>query len=218
MSKINLESVGMRSVFQPALNLDQKAANEYLLVILHGRGDSPQGWITLQAEMKIPGLNVLLLTAPDPYFGGFSWYDLTPDQLPGILRSRKLLESAFTEIFKQGFPPERCILFGFSQGCLMTLEFGARFPQRLAGYIGMSGYCYDTQALLREADREVMKADWLITHGTVDDVIPVVPVREQMRELKAGGLNLEYREYPKAHTIHPDEEIYIKEWIKKRMK
>ena len=37
-----------------------------------------------------------------------------------------------------GFPTEQTILFGFSQGCLMVLEAGLRYPHRFAGVIGIS--------------------------------------------------------------------------------
>ena len=185
------------------------------MIVLHGRGDSPEGYTWLPSELGIPELNYLMLEAPDPYYDGFSWYDLPPDQLPGIGRSRKLLAEAFLEIEAEGYKTEDCFLFGFSQGCLMTLEFGARFPQKLRGYIGISGYCYDVDALLKEAAPEIIHAgDWLITHGTEDDVLPIENTRAQMKELMACGFKMDYREYKKTHTLDSKDELpYIREWI-----
>ena len=39
-----------------------------------------------------------------------------------------------------GVDSRRIVLAGFSQGCAMTLMTGLRYPERLAGLVGMSGY------------------------------------------------------------------------------
>jgi phospholipase/carboxylesterase len=206
-----LENLGIDSLWQPALSGKEGGP---LLVFLHGRGDSAQGWADFQAELELKDLSVLLLNAPDPYDLGFSWYGPAPDQLPGILRSRELLERAFGELHAQGFGPERCILGGFSQGCLMTVEFGARYPEALAGYLGLSGYCYDPEALLREASPAARAGKWLITHGTEDDVLPIEATRAQVERLKEAGLPLDYREYAMAHTLDTERELpEVRDWL-----
>jgi phospholipase/carboxylesterase len=190
-----------------------------LMIVLHGRGDSPEGFTWLPSTLQIPELNYLLIQAPDDYYDGYSWYDLPPDQLPGILHSRILLEQLFVELSEEGFKPEQCFLFGFSQGCLMTLEFGSRFPNLLKGYIGISGYCYDVKKLMEEAVRTVIhQGNWLITHGTLDDVLSVQTTREQMQELMNQGFKMDYQEYRKSHTIDENVELpYIRDWILKRI-
>jgi phospholipase/carboxylesterase len=210
MMKTALKTTGLNSVWKPSMD----GTRDWLMVVLHGRGDSPAGYESFQDELDIPGLNLLLLQAPDDYYTGYSWYDLPPNQLPGIQRSKKLLNHVFEEIFEQGFKSDQIILFGFSQGCLMTLEFGSRFPHLLKGYVGISGYCYDPQALLNESVPFVIhQGNWLITHGTEDDVLPVATTRSQIEFLKQAGFSIQYREFRKTHTI-PEEEIeMIRRWI-----
>lgn len=184
------------------------------MIVLHGRGDSPDGFAWLPGELQIPNLHYLMLQAPDDYYDGYSWYDHAPHQLPGILRSRNLLETVMKELFTQGFKPERMILSGFSQGCLMTLEFGGRYPHRLAGYLGISGYVYDVDTLVAEADASVKNANWLITHGTADDVLPLEPTREQIGILKDAGFHIDFKVYEKSHTIDPGLELpEIRQWV-----
>ncbi len=200
----------LKSIWQPAPDRSMNT----LMVILHGRGDSPQGFVSFQEELGISSLNCLLLQAPYEYYTGYSWYDLPPNQLPGIIRSRQLLNQVFEEIMNSGFRPDQVILFGFSQGCLMTLDFGSRFPHLLKGYIGISGYCYDAQTLLHEAVPHVIhQGKWLITHGTHDDVLPVETTRQQMQMLANEGFKMDYREYRKPHTIIDEEIDFIREWI-----
>lgn len=189
-----------------------------LMIVLHGRGDSPAGFEWLPPTLNIPELSYLMLQAPDEYYGGYSWYDLDPNQLPGILRSRELLEQTFAQLIRAGYQHDRIFLFGFSQGCLMTLEFGSRYPHRLAGYIGMSGYCYDPEALIREASPIALQGKWLITHGTQDDVLPVERTREQMKFLQANGFPLTYQEYEKVHTIDDTKEMPdLRRWVLERI-
>jgi phospholipase/carboxylesterase len=190
-----------------------------LLVVLHGLGDSAEGFLWIQEAFAIDSLDYLLLNAPNPYYVGFSWYDLPPNQAPGIARSRKVLNEIFVRLEKEGYAPERTFLFGFSQGCLMTLEFGSRYTRRLAGYIGISGYSADPEALLAEMNQETNQGDWLITHGTDDEVLPVTVTRAQMRLFNSRGFRVDYREYPKPHTIDIRQELpEIREWLNSRAK
>ena len=196
-------------VWQPARN-----PSGWLMIVLHGRGDSSMGFLWLQAALGIDALDMLLLDAPDPCWSGWSWYDLPPDQLPGITRSRSLLAQVLEQTAHGGFPAERTFLFGFSQGCLMTLEFGARHPQRLAGYIGVSGYAYDTAAILRDLHPEPASGDWLVTHGTRDEVLPVERTRADVRALVEGGLRIDHREYDKGHAIDVVQELpELRQWV-----
>lgn len=202
------------AIWQPSGRPPEKG---HVLVVLHGRGDTAKGFSWLQKRLDLPGLSVLLLEAPDPYEGGRCWYT-PPDRRPGIDRSRALLTKVIDGLSSSGYPPARCFLFGFSQGALMTLEFGAREARRLAGYVAVSGRCHDPEALLKEAAPSILGADWLVTHGTLDAVLPVETTRAQMKTLIAGGMALDYREHPKGHTIDPVRELpEIREWLDIRM-
>ena len=90
---------------------------------------------------------------------------LTPDHAPGVLRSRGLLDDLFKELLEQGYEPADIGLLGFSQGCLMTLEWGARSALALGAYVGISGYCLDATTLLAERSSSCNAESWLITHG-----------------------------------------------------
>lgn len=183
------------------------AGSRRLLIALHGLGDSMEGYRWLPSTLDLPWLNYLLVNAPDDYYGGFSWYDIYGEARPGIERSRALLFELLDSLPKRGFPVDETVLFGFSQGCCLTLEVGVRYPQKLAGLVGISGYAHDPEALLREMSPVAKEQRFLVTHGTQDPLLPVEPVRGQMRRLRAGGLNLEWHEFVKPHTIEGDAEI-----------
>ena len=50
-----------------------------LMVVLHGLGDSLDGYRWLPEALDLPAMNYLLVNAPDPYFSGLSWYAFPGD-------------------------------------------------------------------------------------------------------------------------------------------
>ncbi|MCZ7635226.1 MAG: serine esterase [Verrucomicrobia bacterium] len=193
----------------------RESSSRRLLVVLHGLGDSLEGYRWMPTELRLPWLNYLLVNAPDDYFGGYSWYDIYGDAGPGVARSRTLLTALLEDLPRRGFEPANTALFGFSQGCLMVLETGLRFPHRLAGLIGISGYLHDVATLLRELSPVAAGQRILMTHGTEDPLLPIAPVRKQVELLRARGLDVQWREFNKAHTIAGEEELsLIREFLR----
>src|SRR6476620_2931350 len=131
-----ISSVMLTTEMVPAV----KSGSGRLLLALHGLGDSMEGYRWLPEMLQLPWLNYLLVNAPDPYYGGFSWYDFAGDPAPGVERRRAALFGLLDAQRNAGYPTEKTFLFGFSQGCLMTLDTGLRYPHLFAGLIGISGY------------------------------------------------------------------------------
>lgn len=203
---LNLE---LEYIFTPA-----KVESKKLMIILHGRGDSSEGFRGLPPFLGLDDMNYILFDAPFEYFTGCSWYQLPPNQLPGIEYSSKLLTHDLDALFEEQFDAKQSILFGFSQGSLLTFEFGARYAKVLAGYIGVSGYIYDAKRLLEEMNPAVKEAKWLCTHGTHDDVLLYETSRQQVQTLQDGGFEIEFKSYEKDHTIIEEELLFIASWIK----
>jgi phospholipase/carboxylesterase len=195
-------------IWQPAIEKSQR-----LMIVLHGLGDSSEGFYWLREELDIGSFNYLLLNAPDSYYSGYSWYDIDAPRT-GIERSRRLLAAVIDKTQREGYPPDQTFLFGFSQGCLMALEFGSRYSPALAGYIGISGYCISPDAILREMNPAANNGAWLITHGTEDELLPVAVTRAQIKRLNDAGFVIDYREYSKSHTIDLERELPdIRAWL-----
>ena len=179
-----------------------------LMVVLHGLGDSMDGWRWFPEVLNLPWLNYLLVNAPDDYFGGFSWFDLE-NVVPGVERSRKLLRELLDDVRTRGLPAEQITLGGFSQGCLMCLDVGLRYPHRLAGIVGISGWIFEPENLVRELSAVARQQRVLMTHGTRDPLIPIDRVRPQIPLLRNAGLHVEWHEFVKEHTVAGEEEISI---------
>ena len=178
-----------------------------LMVVLHGLGDSLEGYRWLPPALRLPFLNYLLVDTPDAYYGGFAWYDIERDSGRGIARSRQLLFSLLDEQREKGFPSASTLVFGFSQGCLLAIEIGARYPHRLAGITGISGYVHEAENLARELSPVAREQRFFLTHGTADTLIPVEWVRPQIEILRQAGLQIQWHEFVKGHTIIEEPEL-----------
>jgi phospholipase/carboxylesterase len=186
-----------------------------LFVVLHGLGDSAEGWRWLSGALDLPWLNYLLVNAPDEYYGGYSWFDYPGDSIPGIHRSRKLLFELLDDLRAKNFPADQITLGGFSQGCLMSLETGLHYPHRLAGIVGISGWVFEVENLICDLTPVARSQRLLVTHGRFDQIISFADVRDQIQRLKIAGLDVAWHEFPKEHTIHGAEEIaVIREFVR----
>ncbi len=184
-------------------------ASRRLMVMLHGLGDSIEGYRWLPETMNLPWLNYLLVNAPDDYYGGFSWFDFAGDIMPGVQRSRQMLFELLDEFRAKGFPTGQTTFGGFSQGGLMAVEVALRYPHHLAGVVGISGFVCEPETLLQELSPVAFQQRLLLTHGTLDPLLPFAEVREQVNILKSAGLHIEWHEFVKPHTIAGEEELEV---------
>ena len=195
------EIKGLNTVFLPASRASGK-----LLLVLHGLGDSSNGYEFLPDFLGFKNLNYLLLNAPDPYFGGRSWFEIDGNPGPGILRSRKLLLDAIHDLGEQGWKAGNIGLFGFSQGALMSMDAGFRAPERLGAIVAISGFVFFLEELTLELGPRAKEIPTLATHGTFDPLLPIDHTRKQITEMRKLGLDIRWKEYAKDHTIEPQRE------------
>lgn len=195
---------GMEYEFWPAPDENSKK----LLIVLHGRGDSPEGFHFLPQALDIDAFNVLFLQAPDPYYTGFSWYDLPPSQAPGILRSRKLLFDLLGKLQSElGLRSLDVFLLGFSQGCLMVVDVALRYPKLLGGIIGLSGYVFFEEEYPTAFSKVAKEQRIWISHGLQDEMLPFEKTRESVERLRKLGISIDWNPVNKAHTVDEVDEI-----------
>jgi len=182
-----------------------EASSRRLMIVLHGLGDTLEGWLWLPQALQLPWLNFLFVNAPEPYYGGYSWFDI--DSGAGIAESRHQLFELLDGLKEN--PAGQIVFSGFSQGCLMSIEVGARYPRLLAGIVGISGFVHEPEKLVRELSPVARQQRFLLTHGTQDTLLPIEGMRKQVALLKQAGLNIEWREFVKAHNVAGEAELAV---------
>lgn len=178
-----------------------------VLIVLHGRGDSPRGFHFLPGMLAIDTLNVLFLEAPDPYGSGFSWYGLPPHQGPGIVRTRAMIFKLLDDLRASGIKSHDTFLLGFSQGCLVSLDVVLRYPVRLGGVVAISGYVFFEEEYPTALAKCAPEQRIWVSHGFQDEVLPFDRTKQSIVRLQNFGLTLDWTPLHKGHTIDEVEEI-----------
>lgn len=197
---------------------------EYYCLILHGLGDSMEGWKAVVPELGLSQVGFIFVNAPDAYFTGYSWFpypgiNADPNDADatanGIVRSRELLnESISFFLEKYAINTDKLILMGFSQGCVMVLDYALRSEQLFAGVLGLSGACLLIDEFPDAFGSAAKDQSIFLCHGRYDDVVPINATRSHAKQLSEWGLNLEWREYDVQHGLDPYEELPdIRAWF-----
>ena len=194
-----------------------KKKSEYLMIVLHGRGDSIRPFSRFNEELNIPDMNYLLLNAPRKFMDGYTWYGEPPYQAKGVLKIREKMFDLLNELELQGWDPKKIFLFGFSQGCLISADIGLNYPKQLGGVVGISGYFNFYPRWKNNIAPQAKKTPWLFTHGHQDDVLPLAETKYGVEKLKDVGLKVDWFEMNKEHTLEESEYPLIRKWVKGRL-
>jgi phospholipase/carboxylesterase len=187
------------------------APASWLCLVLHGLGDSKEGWKPITPELCLEDLDFAFAQAPIPYYGGWSWFDLDGTMRPDddqVRASRAMLDELVDHLMTtRKIPAERLFIFGFSQGCLMTLDWGLRRRERFAGLIGISGFMTMLDEYPAALGAAALQQRIFLSHGLYDGLIPIAATRRVKDRLLSLGLNVEWHEYAKEHGLDPGNEL-----------
>lgn len=197
--------------------------NPPLLILLHGYGSNEQDLFSFAEELPD---ELLIISAQAPYemgYGGYAWYAINFDAQNGkfsdLDQARESVEkiSSFIDEIKVKYNtnPQKTFLLGFSQGAILSYATTLNHPNKVQHVIALSGYI--NEDLLPNQISEDIKTDYYISHGTVDQVLPVDWARKAPEILKGFGLQAVYSEYPVGHGVAPQNFYSFKEWIEKRL-
>jgi len=191
------------------------------VITLHGRGTTGEDLMPLADEMRLPGLRWIFPDAPFPFpdgFGGRMWYTSPPQAQSGILESRRLLFDLLGQLIaRDGIPSGRIVLMGFSQGAVMSLDVGLRYPARLAAVVALSGYLASPEALAAEKSSASLQTPVLLAHGTMDEVVSVDGSRKARALLAKEGYQARLEEYPTGHQVIPEEMKLVRDFVKDQL-
>ena len=152
-----------------------------------------------------------------------AWYDLygldlqRREDADGIRDSARLIAALIEREIERGIPGERIVLAGFSQGGAMALFTGLRQPTRLAGLLALSCYLPLADTLLDERRDTNRETPILMMHGRYDDIVPIHAGQASRERLEALGHPVEWRDYPMAHEVNPEQIRTIGDWLGTRL-
>jgi predicted esterase len=177
-----------------------------VVVMLHGRGADAGDMLSLAEIFVQPDLAYLA-----PQASGRSWYPypfLAPIEQnePFLSSALDMLDRLLARLGGEGLQPERVVLFGFSQGACLTLEYAARHARHYGGVIGLSGGLIGPDCTPRDYAGQLASTPVFLGCSEADPHIPLDRMQETARVLTALGGAVTERIYPgMGHGINEDE-------------
>jgi phospholipase/carboxylesterase len=199
---------------------------------LHGLGDSGAGFAPIVPELGLPknhSVRFVFPHAPEQPVTinqGYvmrSWYDIKSMDLhnradmDGVLESEIKVKALIQEQIDSGIPAANIVLAGFSQGGVVGMFTGLRYPEKLAGIMALSCYLPTADALPEQLSAANSNTAILQQHGDNDDVVPLSAGKMANTLLVAKNYPVKWQTYPMAHSVHPTQIRDIAAWLKARL-
>jgi len=198
------------------------------IIVLHGLGADGNDFMPFARELDLASVGPVRWvfpnapTMPVTINGGYvmrAWYDILGAEIvqredeAGLRRSMALIAALIDGERERGIASDRIVLGGFSQGCAMTLLTGLRYPERLAGLVGMSGYLPLAATLAAERSAANQGLPIFMAHGRYDPVVPFARGAASRDALAALGHPVEWHEYPMEHSVCGEEVVDLNRWL-----
>ena len=192
-----------------------------VLILLHGYGSNEEDLFSFAPELPDDSY-VISVRAPydlQPY--GHAWYaihfDADENKFSDNVQAKEsveLIARFIDEIVKQ-YPidTKNVTLIGFSQGAILSYATALTYPEKIAKVVALSGY-FNQEILPEVIDtKAISHLKFFVSHGSVDQVIPVDWARKAKPALENLGLAVEYHEYPVGHGVAPQNFFDFKNWL-----
>jgi len=109
------------------------------VVLVHGRGGSPEDMLAMAEALALPDLACLAPAAADNSWWPDSFLAPIEANEPGLSSGLDVLAGLVGQLETQGFGPDRIVVMGFSQGACLALEYAARSGHRFHATVALSG-------------------------------------------------------------------------------
>jgi phospholipase/carboxylesterase len=179
-----------------------------VMIMVHGRGASPRDILPLGAELNKEGVAFVA-----PAAAGGAWYPLPfiaprEQNEPWLSSAFGVIESLVADLMARGFPSEKILLLGFSQGACLASEFSIRHPRRYGGVLALSGGLIGAPGTTWDDVTTTALRDTPVFLGCsdIDSHIPKERVIESESVFTRLGARVTRKLYPgMGHAVNDDE-------------
>jgi phospholipase/carboxylesterase len=208
------------------IEINQNSTPIASVIWLHGLGADGQDFVPVVGMLDLPDFRFILPHAPyrkvtiNNGYEMRAWYDLYsleaghPEDAAGIRASKTYIENLIERELTRGIPSHKIILAGFSQGGAIVLHTGLRYPKQLAGIVALSTYLPLNASLSVEKSAANQDTPIFMAHGIQDDIISLTTAQATLKRLQAEKYQVDWHEYPIAHSVSIDEIDEIRTFLR----
>uniref|UniRef100_H3D189 palmitoyl-protein hydrolase n=1 Tax=Tetraodon nigroviridis TaxID=99883 RepID=H3D189_TETNG len=156
-----------------------------VVIFLHGLGDTGYGWAETLTEIQPPYVKFICPHAPtipvtlNKNTMMPAWFDLiglshdSPEDETGIKKAAETIKALIEHEAKNGIPPHRIILGGFSQGGALSLYTALTCQYQLAGVVALSCWLPLHKSFPSRRSVATSTSPSCSVHGEMDFMIPL---------------------------------------------
>jgi phospholipase/carboxylesterase len=200
------------------------------IIWMHGLGADGHDFEPIVPELVRPAERALRFVFPNAPvrpvtvnrgYAMRAWYDIigfergTAQDEVGIRGSYAAIEALIRRENERGIATDRIALAGFSQGGAMALFSGTRYPEKLAGIMGLSCYMLLDSKFAAERSPANQTTPVFIGHGSQDPVVSITLGETSRRLLEGAGYAVEWHAYAMPHSVCPQEVLDIAAWLRR---
>ncbi|MGZ8137008.1 MAG: alpha/beta hydrolase [Methylococcaceae bacterium] len=206
------------------IEIPPESTHTYSVIWLHGLGADGHDFEGIVSELQLNAADNIHFIFPNAPVqpvtinGGMkmrSWYDIIelslegPIDVAGIYQSSGLIERLIQREQNKGIQSEHILLAGFSQGGLIALHTGLRYPDKLAGVLALSTCLPTVEQLKTERSAANKDLPIFMAHGILDSMIAIELAKTAFDALVEMGYRVEWHDYLMGHSICVEEIDHI---------
>ena len=204
-------------VREPKIKLDKNP----LLLLLHGYGSNEEDLFSFATELPEEYFVISARAPHDMMYGSYAWYainfDADENKFSDIVQaqeSRDIIVNFIDELVSN-YPidSKNVTLIGFSQGTILSYAVALSYPEKVQRLVAMSGYLNTEIAIDGYKNSDFSNLKIFVSHGTVDQVIPIEWARKSIPVIESLGIPVVYKEYPVGHGVAPQNFFDFKNWL-----
>ena len=214
----------------PCVEIEPAVPATAAVIWLHGLGADGHDFEPIVPELRLPAeLPVRFVfphapSIPITINGGMvmpAWFDIRGMDLDTAVDEAQLGESvAATQALiererARGVASDRIVLAGFSKGGTVALHAALSYPEKLAGLLALSTFFAAAGRVQPHPANRAIPIH--VFHGAHDPMAPEALGRQTVSILQDMGYQPEYKTYPMAHAVCPEEIADISSWLQRRL-
>ncbi len=189
----------------PPLIFGTSETAKQAVIMLHGRGSSPEDILGLSTHLAIPDTVFIAPRAKNNTWYPQRFIRPVSENEPWLTSA---LETVSQAIQQTNLPLEKIVLLGFSQGACLALEYAVRHGGRFGGIIAFSGGLIGSDSEVGKMGQPLLETPVFIGCDEADFHIDLSRVEESARILTKLGAKVDKRIYKGlGHSINMDEII-----------
>ncbi|MDO9103852.1 MAG: carboxylesterase [Methylovulum sp.] len=210
------------------IDIPPVAAHQYSVIWLHGLGADGHDFEGIATDLHLsvaPHVHFIFPNAPvqavtiNRGMRMRAWYDIlgttleTDVDIAGIYASAGLVDRLIQQELDKGIPSTHILLAGFSQGGVIALHAGLRYPKKLAGIVALSTCLPTVEQLKAEGSAANYATPIFMGHGILDAVVAIEYAKATLDALEAMEYTVKWHDYLMEHSVCVEEIQHISAFI-----